>query len=221
MKANLTPFSNRTQNEPILGRYPLSSPQYEDADKKKKTKKIKNKRKVMAKKLIEESLRDHAGRGKRIPSRLGSHKEIEASDTWTDDEEEVDNEVVDDVDATDMIDTDEIEINDNAFDDELLKILVNELKTPEFNRRIVNFKVKGGAAILGVPMAKLGEEAFLFKLQDGTLKKFFLRDISIQNDFSRAKTVEDVEDDEDDEDAEDQRPWYERGSYQQPENDEY
>jgi hypothetical protein len=46
----MQPFSNSTRNERINASYPLSRPQYEDADKKK------NKKKKMKAKLVKESL---------------------------------------------------------------------------------------------------------------------------------------------------------------------
>lgn len=148
-------------------------------------------RKVM---MVEESLYEFArgerGKGKKRKKKAKGKSEwkfrgIDTSDKWEEpDEEEV---VPDDVDTSDMENTDSIEIEENIFDDDLLLALNNELKTPEFNRRVLTFRLKGdpSSTISGVPMAKFGNNAFLFKLEDGKIKKFLLNDIILEH--QRAK----------------------------------
>jgi hypothetical protein len=99
-----------------------------------------------------------------------------------------------DVDTTDMETADEIAVEEeDVFDDKLFKALSNEVKIPEFSRRILKFRLKGDLKHIqhGVPMAKIGDNAFLFKLKDGKMKKIFLRDIILENENSsnRARMV--------------------------------
>lgn len=112
---------------------------------------------------------------------------IESTDAWEDDEEEDIEEL--DVDATDMTDVEDIEIDVDPINDEsLFTILSNEIKIPEPDRRVINFKLKGNYSELsGVPMAKLGNDAFLFKLENGIMKKIKIKDMILEN--SRAKLV--------------------------------
>jgi hypothetical protein len=142
------------------------------------------KRKVM---MIEESLYEFAKRGR--PKKRGrkpiKKKNKEDLDTWEipdEDEEEIDpNEI--DIDTSDMVDAEEIEIEEDVFDDKLMKLLSNEVKIPEIGRGTLKFRLKGNLdkILLGVPMVKLGtQNAFVFKLEDGSLKKIFLRDIVLE-----------------------------------------
>jgi hypothetical protein len=140
-------------------------------------------RKIM---VVKESLYEFAkserGKGKRRKKKTQSKSDwkfrgIDTSDKWEEsDEEET---VLDDVDTSDMENADSIEVEEDVFDDELIKALNNEIKIPEFNRRTLVFRLKGDLekVISGVPMAKLGNNAFLFKLENGSLKKIFLKDI--------------------------------------------
>jgi len=99
------------------------------------------------------------------------------------------------------VDTVEDEISNDVFDDDLSKTLNNEIKIPEFNRRVINFRLKGQSEPMsGIPMAKLGAEAFLFKLDNGIMKKIYLRDmITESNNNNRAKLINEDFDDFDDE----------------------
>ena len=88
-----------------------------------------------------------------------------------------------DVDVSDMVDTDDMEIDDDSFDDELVKLLNNEIKLKEFNRRGFSFKIKNDKSkFYGVPMAKMLNNAFLFKTLDGKMKKLYLKDIILENE---------------------------------------
>jgi hypothetical protein len=150
--------------------------------------------------LIEESLYEFAKRGR--PKKKGKKlskklRGINAPDAWNDveDEEEIDPDELD-VDVSDMIDTEAIDIEEDVFDSQLQKALSNEVKMPEFSRRIVKFRLKGdlGKVLKGVPMAKMGEgNAFIFKLNNGQMKKIFLRDIILEQekikDNDRAFTI--------------------------------
>ena len=114
-------------------------------------------------------------------------------DSWyksDEDDEDVDvNDI--DVDTSDM-ESDEMEIEDDSFDDQLYLALNNEIKIPEFNRRTLKFRLKGqpDKAIFGVPMAKMKDDAFLFKI-DGTMKRYNIRDIIVESEKrkNRAKQV--------------------------------
>lgn len=140
-------------------------------------------RKIM---MVEESLYEFArgerGKGKKRKKKTKAKGEwkfrgIDTSDKWEEpDEEET---ILDDVDTSDMENADSIEVEEDVFDTELIKALNNEIKIPEFNRRALVFRIKGNIEniITGIPMAKLGNNAFLFKLENGSLKKFLLRDI--------------------------------------------
>ena len=109
-----------------------------------------------------------------------------------DDDEDVDPDEID-VDTSDM-EADEIEVEDDTFDDQLLTALSNEVKIPEFSRRTLKFRTKGelGKSIYGVPMAKMKDNAFLFKVSGGGMKKYYLKDIIVEGEKSkhtRAKQV--------------------------------
>jgi len=134
--------------------------------------------------MIEESLDEFAKRGRPKKRDKGSKalRGIDAPDSWNnlDDEEEVTDDI--DVDISDMADVEEIEVEEDIFDDQLFKTLNIEVKLPEFSRRILKFRIKGNLEKIqhGVPMAKIGDNAFLFKLKDGNMKKIFLRDIVLE-----------------------------------------
>lgn len=148
--------------------------------------------------MIEESLYEFAKRGRK-PGKKGKKlikkdHGIDSPDSWAGPEEDEENVPIEDleVDTTDMETADEIEMPEDVFDDALLKALSNEIKVLEPNRRIVKFRMKGDMSkiIYGVPMAKLGGNAFLFKLKDGALKKVFLRDMVLEHQkTNRAKMV--------------------------------
>ena len=157
----------------------------------------------MKKIMIEESLYEFAKRGrpkKRGRKRAVAKRGIGDPDAWSSKAGEDDEEgPIEDIDVTDMTGADVIEIEEDVFDDELLKALNNEIKLPEFSRRIVKFRVKGdlGKVLWGVPMANLSNKtstAFLFKLKDGSLKKIFLRDMVVEheNKSNRAKMVSEI-----------------------------
>jgi len=147
--------------------------------------------------MIEESLYEFAKRGRKPGKRgrkpLKKDRGIDAPDAWEAPEDEEDVPIEDlEVDTTDMETADEIEMPEDVFDDALLKALSNEVKVLEPNRRIVKFRLKNemGKILYGVPMAKLGGNAFLFKFKDGSLKKVFLRDMVLEHQKSnRAKMV--------------------------------
>lgn len=62
--------------------------------------------------------------------------------------------------------------------------LENELKSPEYARREVSFKVKGQPGVIeAVPMAKMRDGSFLMKV-DGKFKKFKMSDI-IEESFNK------------------------------------
>jgi len=106
--------------------------------------------------------------------------DVEIEDSWNKPDEDDDVEVdPDEIDTTDMETAEEIDIPDAAFDDELLMTLNNELKSPEFARRVLRFRVKGAdrRPEFGTVLAKIGDNGFIFKLQDGTMKKYKLQDI--------------------------------------------
>lgn len=101
-------------------------------------------------------------------------EDISGTDKWNFDEDE-ENVDIDDIDNDD-INLDDIE--DIEFpDDEMVKAIRNELKVPEYNRRSVVFIDKRtDEKVKGVPMAQIGENAFLFKV-DGKIRKFKLENI--------------------------------------------
>lgn len=145
--------------------------------------------------MVEESLYEFAkwSRPRKSIKKPKPIRDIDAPDAWEvpEDEEEVPIEDLE-VDTTDMENADEIEMPEDIFDDRLFKALSNEIKVLEPNRRIVKFRLKNemGKILYGVPMAKLGSNAFLFKLKDGSLKKVFLRDMVLEHQKSnRAKMV--------------------------------
>ena len=146
--------------------------------------------------IIEESLNEFAKRGR--PKKVSKKptkkmRDIDVPDSWIDDNDEEEEEIIDDIDVdiSDMTDVENMEIEKYAFDDELLKALNNELKFPDFNRRTVKFRLKGDLDKLfqGIPVAKIGSEklAFLFKLQNGSIKKVFLKDMILEQEKGNNK----------------------------------
>jgi len=139
--------------------------------------------------MIEESLYEFSKRGRPRKHGKKSSKKmrgIDAPDSWGDVESE-DEEVLDDidVDVSDMTNAEEIEVEEDVFDDKLQRALSNEVKIPEFSRRVLRFRLKEKPRKIlnGVPMAKMGTgNAFLFKLNDGKMKKIFLRDIIVEQE---------------------------------------
>lgn len=123
--------------------------------------------------LIEESLEDFRESGTRG---------IDSSDDWDLEDDDLDSPDSTDVDTSDMENVEYLDIDDEKDDSELILALNNELKIPEFNRASLMFRTSGNlnTVYLGVPMAKIGENAFLFKLEDGTLKKFYIKDIILE-----------------------------------------
>jgi len=136
--------------------------------------------------MIEESLYEFSKRGR--PKKGKSSKQlrdINAPDEWNDLDDEEDESVDDiDIDTSDMETADEIEVDDNnGYIDELQVALNNELKMLEINRRALTFRLKNdlNKVYTGIPLAKMGDgEAFLFKLDDGKIKKVYLNDIIVE-----------------------------------------
>jgi hypothetical protein len=143
------------------------------------------KKKIM---IIEESLYEFAKRGRPKKSNktpLEKMRGIDTSDSWKDDEEIEDEEIEDvNIDVSDMADVDTIDMEKNVFNDELETILSNELKMLEINRRTLTFRLKGNTEKIfnGVPMTKIGDNAFVFKLDDGKMKKILLSDIILEQE---------------------------------------
>jgi hypothetical protein len=137
--------------------------------------------------MIEESLYEFSKRGRPKKGSKKSSKKmrgIDAPDSWGDVESE-DEEVLDDIDVSDMTNAEEIEVEEDVFDDKLQRALSNEVKIPEFSRRVLRFRLKENPRriINGVPMAKMGSgNAFLFKLDNGKMKKIFLRNIIVEQE---------------------------------------
>lgn len=106
------------------------------------------------------------------------HSEIEETPNNIDNIDDIDI----NVDTSDMEDVEEIEFQENPFEDELISALLAEIKIPEYNRAALQFSLKNNEdeIILGVPMARLSSGAFVFKLADGSLKKFFIKDLLIE-----------------------------------------
>ncbi|MCK9446221.1 hypothetical protein M0Q50_04950 [bacterium] len=137
---------------------------------------------------VDESLFEFAKRGrpKKNVSKSIEDNDENIKDTWYSDEDEDDNVDVNTLEPleTNNFDDDEEEFVFNNDEDEnklLLSALKNEIKIPEFNRRALRFKLKNdNKYISGVPMANIRDEAFLFKLNDGSIKKYFLNKIVIE-----------------------------------------
>jgi len=139
--------------------------------------------------IIEESLNEFTKR----------ERDIE-EDTWNDVEDE--DETIDDIniDTSDMINAEEIEVEDDEdliVNNKLDVALTNELKILEPDRRIFLFKIKGDTKniLQGIPITKLKNNAFLFKLSDNKLKKIYLKDIILvegrKTKNNRALTIND------------------------------
>jgi len=149
--------------------------------------------------MVKESLYEFAKRGR--PKKQGRKtkvsRNISAPDTWNsnvDDEETTDDiNDIEDLDVSDMIDGDVIEIEEDVFDNELMKALSNEVKMIEPARANVRFRLKGNLSkvLNGIPMIKLKDNAFVFKLRNGSMKKVFLRDMILEQEkrHNRAKTI--------------------------------
>jgi len=137
---------------------------------------------------VDESLFEFAKRGrpKKNVSKSIEDNDENIKDTRYSDEDEDDNVDVNTLEPleTNTFDDDEEEFVFNNDEDEnklLLSALKNEIKIPEFNRRALRFKLKNdNKYISGVPMANIRDEAFLFKLNDGSIKKYFLNKIVIE-----------------------------------------
>jgi len=149
--------------------------------------------------FVKENLYEFAKRG--IPKKRNKKlikkpriNSIESTDDWEEPDEDIE-EIDDiDVDVSDMTNVEEIDIEEDIYDDELFLALKNELKVPEFSRRPVIFRLKGDLTkiLQGIPMAKIGESTFLFKLEDGSMKKIALKDVvleQIKEKYDRAKVV--------------------------------
>lgn len=104
-------------------------------------------------------------------------EEISSFDSWgeiEDDAEEIESENIEDISFS------EIDINDEDYEEEIIKAIKNELFVPEYNRRYVVFTDKRtNETIKGIPMAQIGNEAFLFKV-DGKLKKYKLENMKFE-----------------------------------------
>ena len=164
-----TPFATNSapRNNQRTEKYPLSKIQYENSDDPEEdTEKDKNNDKDMERELVGESIYEFAKKGSNISE----------PDSW-DDVDDVEDKDIDDIDISDMEDVEEIEI-----EDELINALKNEIKIPEFNRRALKFKLKGDlkGSYYGIPMAQLKDTAFLFKIDDGSLKKINLKDMIVE-----------------------------------------
>ena len=148
--------------------------------------------------MVKESLYENKRGRKRKEQDTKKFSDLE-SDSFEDLDDEDKDEIDPDnfyLDASDTKNSDEIEIEDedDIFDDQLLRALNNELKVIEPYRRILIFSTKDDPRkrYYGIPMAKMGNDAFLFKLNNGSLKKFYLKDIIVENENieeSRAKTI--------------------------------
>lgn len=131
--------------------------------------------------MIEESLDEFSARVKKHNDFAKMMQEIDATDSREEEEEEPAGDI--DVDSSDMESAEEIEVDDTISSDELETTLNNELKIPEFSRSALTFHLAGDLENVynGIPMAKMsGGSAFLFKLEDGKLKKIYLKDIVLE-----------------------------------------
>jgi hypothetical protein len=146
--------------------------------------------------FIEESLYEFAKRDKKPikKTRKPRFTHINSTDDWVKPDDVEDFDDIDNIDISDMTNVPEIDVEEDLYDDELFNALNNELKVPEFNRRLVKFRLKGNLKRIlhGIPMAKIGENVFLFKLEDGSMKKIALKDVILEQikiKNNRAKTI--------------------------------
>lgn len=93
-----------------------------------------------------------------------------------DDPENLDIEL-DDVDFEDELDNETIDVPRKGT---LISVLTNEVKQPEYTRGVLDFKYKG-EEYQGVPMVKMSDDRFLFKLisHGDKLKAFKLSEIRV------------------------------------------
>jgi hypothetical protein len=148
--------------------------------------------------FIEESLYEFAKRGKHKKKNKikPQFRSIDSTDDWVkpEDDDVEDFEDVEDIDVSDMTNAEELNIEEDAYDDELFLALKNDLKIPEFNRTTIRFRLKGDLKhiLQGIPMARIGENTFLFKLKDEGMKKIALKDVileQVKEKSNRAKNV--------------------------------
>jgi hypothetical protein len=98
-------------------------------------------------------------------------EEDEEDDWYDEDEEEEDEEEKEPIIVNDDNIIDDEEEYDQLTDD-LKTILDNELNAPEFNREMLRFKNRSTLDIFsGVPMAKINNDTYVFKLANGKMKK--------------------------------------------------
>jgi hypothetical protein len=100
---------------------------------------------------------------------------IESTDSYSDDDEEDEQEFI----SPKTIEAVELEDEIGETDDDLVKALNNELRSPEYARASIEFKIRGtNDTIEGIPISQLGGgTAYLFKTPDGKLKKVKVQDI--------------------------------------------
>jgi hypothetical protein len=146
--------------------------------------------------MIEETLNEFSDRLKKNKDFAKMMQDLDINDSWDEEEKEEEEEIVGiNVNTSDMESAEEIEVDDTMSDDELQIALNNELKIPEFNRSILTFRISGDLENIynGVPMAQMTNgEAFLFKMNDGKLKKVYLKDIVLEQQRTknnRARTI--------------------------------
>jgi hypothetical protein len=107
------------------------------------------------------------------------------NDLEVDDENiESDDDLIKGIDASDMENEDEIKINDDYTSETKIK-LDAELNVKEFNREEILFKVLSDhkRIISGIVMAKLDENNYIFRTNEG-MKKFNIKDIIFVDDES-------------------------------------
>ncbi|MFA5154478.1 MAG: hypothetical protein WC554_18185, partial [Clostridia bacterium] len=159
---------------------------------------IKNKIKIM-KKFVRENLYENIET--EIDPKLGPYG-FDMPDTIenienNEEDENIENEL-DTVDSSDM-EKDEIELDDNFIErDDLKTALDLELKIKEFNRGPIEFRViprgegkrgKLGEIITGIVMAKLNNDNYIFKTDNG-MRKFNIKDIALlENENTSGKQL--------------------------------
>jgi hypothetical protein len=112
--------------------------------------------------------------------------DYDRNDDYVDDYVDMDT-YFDDVDMSDDIPLDDIDF-ENELDTTtplvmkgtISSVLTRELSVPEYDRGVLDF-VYQGVSYQGVPMVKMNDKRFVFKLvsHDNTLKAFNLSDIRI------------------------------------------